>query len=772
MKHVKLQAFRKKYETMQMEEDQKVSDYFAKLLEIANQMKTCGETVIDLMVLEKALRSLSPRFDYIVIAIQEAKNIITMKPEQLQSSLEAHELTILNRNAERLNQQALQAQTTKKEGNDKNFKKKDECWFQNGGEGNCGEANVVEGKDPNSVLMMATTCDESGKSGEWYLDSSRKLAAERTGNIVIRGKNGGKVIIANVLYVPYMNCNLMSITQLVEKRFSVTIEGDSLKLFDARKNLVLKSTLLKNRTYKCSISSDSLMCMSTTMSEDIETLWHKRFKVLIEKESDKSIKILRTDGGGEYTSKDFENFYISQGIVHEITAPYTPQHNGMAERKNRTLLDMARSMIMQKSLPYKFWGEAVTTVAYILNKYPSKKLKVVPDEAWCGRKPSVQHLKVFGSLCYKHMPDARRTKLEDKSEIMILIGDVIVNKAEKWKWEVEHVYSSEIQQSYINPNSSDESDNDDSLNEVETVQESGEPSNRPQRTRQAPNRLNDCEVTSDNAVNDDVWKRAMEEELQSIEKNKTRKLVNLPDKKKKIDVKWVFKVKLNPDGIISKQKARIETVRLVVALACKNRWSLYHLDVKSAFLNGPLEEEVYVSQPPGFEIHGKENMVYKLHKALYGLKQAPRAWNKRIDEFLIQIGFKKCATELGIEDVKSKLKSEFEMTDLGGLSFFLGMEFMKKEDVMVIHQQKPDICYSVSVISKFMHDPRKPHLIAANRILRYLKGTQDYGLIFPYGISNEGCTLVRYSDSDWCGDITDRKGISGYVFKFNNVAIS
>jgi hypothetical protein len=76
--------------------------------------------------------------------------------------------------------------------------------------------------------------------------------------------------------------------------------------------------------------------------------------------------------------------------------------------------------------------------------------------------------------------------------------------------------------------------------------------------------------------------------------------------------------------------------------------SLYHLDVKSAFLNGPLEEIMYVSQPPGFEIAGKESMVYKLHKALYGLKQAPRAWNKKIDQVLTQIGFEKCLVEFSV----------------------------------------------------------------------------------------------------------------------------
>jgi transposase InsO family protein len=150
----------------------------------------------------------------------------------------------------------------------------------------------------------------------------------------------------------------------------------------------------------------------------------KRFKVLIEKESGKSIKILRTDGGGEYTSKDFEAFCVNHGIGHKVTTSYTPQHNGFAERRNRTLINMAMSIIKQKNLPHKLWGETFTTATYLLlNKCPTKKLNMkVPEEAWNGRKPSEKHLRIFGSLCYKHVPDVKRNKLEDKSEIMILVG--------------------------------------------------------------------------------------------------------------------------------------------------------------------------------------------------------------------------------------------------------------------------------------------------------------------------------------------------------------
>jgi len=145
--------------------------------------------------------------------------------------------------------------------------------------------------------------------------------------------------------------------------------------------------------------------------------------VLVEKQSGMKLKILITDGSGEYNSRDFETYCTSQGIIHEITTPYTPQHNGLVERRNNSLLDMTRSMLKEKKLPHEFLGEIVNIAAYILNRCPTKKLKnQVLEEIWSGRKPSINHLKVFGSICYKHVPDARRKKFEDKSEAMILIG--------------------------------------------------------------------------------------------------------------------------------------------------------------------------------------------------------------------------------------------------------------------------------------------------------------------------------------------------------------
>jgi hypothetical protein len=156
------------------------------------------------------------------------------------------------------------------------------------------------------------------------------------------------------------------------------------------------------------------------------------------------------------------------------------------------------------------------------------------------------------------------------------------------------------------------------------------------------------------AEQDVHWRTAMTEEIQAIEDNHTWVLTNLPPGRKAIGLKWVFKVKRDEKGSVVKHKARLvvkgysqqqgvdyeeiftpvarlEAVRLLLALAANQGWEVHHMDVKSAFLNGDLMEEVYVSQPPGFVVTRREDKVLKLRKALYGLHQAPRAWNQKLD---------------------------------------------------------------------------------------------------------------------------------------------
>ena len=134
---------------------------------------------------------------------------------------------------------------------------------------------------------------------------------------------------------------------------------------------------------------------------------------MTEKQSRKKLKILRTNGGGKFNSIEIEAFCTDKGILHEVTAPYTPQHNGVVERRNRTIMNMVRSMLKGKNLPKALWGEAVVTTTYVLNRCPTQQLKnQVPKAVWSGKTPFVKHMRVFGSTCYRHIPDQTSKKLE------------------------------------------------------------------------------------------------------------------------------------------------------------------------------------------------------------------------------------------------------------------------------------------------------------------------------------------------------------------------
>ena len=149
----------------------------------------------------------------------------------------------------------------------------------------------------------------------------------------------------------------------------------------------------------------------------------KSFKVRVEKKTGSSIKSLRTDRGGEFISHEFTNFCKMYGIQRQLTVAYTPQQNGVAERKNRTIMNMVRSMLLEKNIPRVFWPEAVNWTIHVLNRSPTLAVRnMTPEEAWNGSKPSVEHFRVFGCLSHVHVPDSKRIKLDDKSMKCILLG--------------------------------------------------------------------------------------------------------------------------------------------------------------------------------------------------------------------------------------------------------------------------------------------------------------------------------------------------------------
>ena len=150
----------------------------------------------------------------------------------------------------------------------------------------------------------------------------------------------------------------------------------------------------------------------------------KSWKAEAENQTGKKLKVLRSDNGGEYLANHFKQFRELHGILHETTTPHTPQQNGVAERYNRTLMDMVRSMMHGAGLKKHFWGEAIQTANYLRNRAPTRGLKesITPYEAYSGKKPNVENLRVWGCRCAVHIPDTQRSKLDSKSWEGTLVG--------------------------------------------------------------------------------------------------------------------------------------------------------------------------------------------------------------------------------------------------------------------------------------------------------------------------------------------------------------
>jgi hypothetical protein len=156
----------------------------------------------------------------------------------------------------------------------------------------------------------------------------------------------------------------------------------------------------------------------------------KELKALIENLSERKIKILRSDNRGEYTSKEFVNFYRYVGIKKELTNPYNPQQNGVDERKKRTIMEVVKTMIHDQDLTMCLWVEAAMEIVYVQNRLSHNALGIKTlEEMFTGKKPEVSHLKIFGCLVFIHIPKEKRNKLEPSKKKGIFVGYCEVSKA-------------------------------------------------------------------------------------------------------------------------------------------------------------------------------------------------------------------------------------------------------------------------------------------------------------------------------------------------------
>ncbi|XP_074362568.1 uncharacterized protein LOC141702856 [Apium graveolens] len=266
---------------------------------------------------------------------------------------------------------------------------------------------------------------------------------------------------------------------------------------------------------------------------------------------------------------------------------------------------MARSLLKEREIPAYMWGEAVRHAVYKLNRLPTRALsELTPYKAWSKKKPQIDYLKVFG-FGYLVEVNEDTTEYEGSEDAK---NDVMTPQSSGS--QASQSRGSKTQQSSQNNDSENYSENSGPV--------------RTSRLSDIYNSTEEIEIEYELlllGVDEPVtYKQAVKEKLK---KNTSGKVV-------KHNARLVAKGYVQRYGIDYEEVfalvTRLETVRLLLALAAKNQWEIHHLDVKTAFLNSVLQEEVYVSQLEGYEIEGQEGKVYRLVKSLYGLRQAPRAW--------------------------------------------------------------------------------------------------------------------------------------------------
>jgi hypothetical protein len=571
-------------------------------------------------------------------------------------------------------------------------------------------------------------------------------------------------------------------------------------------------------------------------SQTQETL--KRFLRRAQNEFGLRIKKIRSDNGTEFKNSQIEGFLEEEGIKHEFSSPYTPQQNGVVERKNRTILDMARTMLDEYKTPDRFWTEAINTTCYSINRlYLHRILKKTSYELLTGKKPNVSYFGVFGSKCFILIKRGRSSKFAPKAVEGFLFGydantrayrvfnkstglvevssDIVfdeTNGSQEEQVDLDELddeeascvalrnmsigdvcpkESEEPPQAQDQPSSSmqaspptqdedqaqeeEDEDQDDEPPQEEDIDHGGDEKDQDKeddqeirdqrpphpRVHQAIQRdhpvnsiLGDihkgvttrsrvahlCEHYSfvssiepyriEDALRDPDWVVAMQEELNNFTRNEIWHLVPRTNQNI-VGTKWVFRNKQDEHGVVTSNKARLvakgysqvegldfdETYAPVARLESIRILLAYQMDVKSAFLNGPIKEEVYVQQPPGFKDSEYPNHVYKLSKALYRLKQAPRSWYECLRNFLITNGFKvgkadptlfnkTIAKDLFIcqiyvddiifgstnksscEEFSRIMIHKFEMSMMGELKYFLGFQIKKLQEGTFISQTK------------------------------------------------------------------------------------
>ncbi|GKB90587.1 retrovirus-related pol polyprotein from transposon TNT 1-94 [Tanacetum coccineum] len=437
-------------------------------------------------------------------------------------------------------------------------------------------------------------------------------------------------------------------------------------------------------------------------------------------------KFIRFDNGTEIVNSECAALFQQKRILHQRSMAYTPQQNGVVERKHMHLLDTARSIRLHATLPIKFWGDCILAATYSINKMPVKKLHwKTLYEALYNKTPIYDHLRVIGCLCYAAVTKPNKDKFDNRGVKCVLLGypqnqkgyklynlntketflsrDVVLDETSATTQEP--IIQTPPVPNTLEPIPHNPPDpnipiqlpniaNPVSNNERVQTKRSSRQSTKPRWLKDFVTPQTNAFATSDpttfhQASSDSGWIEAMNKELAALESNNTWTLTSLPSGYIPISSKWVYKTKYHPDGVL-------------VALATAKQWSLHQLDVNNAFLHGYIDEEIYMLPPQGYNKAAK-GQVCKLNRSLYGLKQASRQWNHELTKFLTSLGYEQSkhdyslfvknnkasftTTLVYVDDVlitgnseeeiinlKQALDKKFTIKHLGLAKYFLGTE--------------------------------------------------------------------------------------------------
>ncbi|KAL0281564.1 UNVERIFIED_CONTAM: hypothetical protein PYX00_002512 [Menopon gallinae] len=531
----------------------------------------------------------------------------------------------------------------------------------------------------------------------------------------------------------------------------------------------------------------------------------KVFKARVENFTGRKIKCIRTDNAREYLSKEFKNILEECGISRQLSAEYTPQQNGIAERANRTLIEMARCLMLQGNLPQSLWAEAVNTANYLRNRCPTRALNDrTPFEAWSGKKPYVGFLRIIGSKAVVLNKGQKRGKFEAKGETYVLVGYSQESKAYRlWKRGTNTIIKSRDAKFFEEVTDEDGGKFHPFELYEDTHRDTGEDEDATSATDEEP-------------ISDEEADPQRNQRIRPSSSGSAHRTRRGPGRPKKLRT-----------GKPGRPK------------------KVYHEDEK-------FESEVRANASQQLQQIKHGNKVCKLKRSLYGLKQAGHVWNLELDKQLKRLGMRPTYSDtciylnaerggglliaaVYVDDILlfsknsktirtfiGRLAEVFKLRNLGEAKHCLGIEIHRGQGNLKINQPsyiqavlerfgmsdckpvtspvdvsirlekekktsnnlpfreligalmwlsvatRPDIAYAVNSLSQFNNCFGRTHWTAAKRILRYLKGTKDVGITYE----KSTCGIIGYSDADWGACPIDRRSYTGVVFVLSRGAIS